>query len=80
MQSPFCLTVIADSACRADDVDCLAFRAATVGFCELRPGVPPGGLHVWEYSSREQLKVTRGTFSAELNYAITSTEYGMLPQ
>eukprot|EP00959_Pyramimonas_sp_CCMP1952_P252926 5283680-Pyramimonas_sp.AAC.1 len=78
MTAPLCLTVIADSAYRADDVDCLALRAAIIGLCELRDGVPSGGLHFWEHFSRKQVKVNRGTFSAELNNAIESTEYGML--
>ena len=73
-----CMTIIADSAYRADDVDCLALRAAIIGLCECRDGVPSGCFHVWEYFSRKQAKVNRGTFSAELNNAIEATEYGML--
>ena len=72
------MTIIADSAYRADDVDCLALRAAIIGLCEVRDSVPSGHFHVWEYFSRKQAKVNRGTFSAELNNAIESTEYGML--
>eukprot|EP00959_Pyramimonas_sp_CCMP1952_P057632 1203072-Pyramimonas_sp.AAC.1 len=72
------LAVIADSAHPADDVDCLAMRAVTIGLCEVCGAVHSGGFHVWEYFSREQAKVNRGTFSAELNDAIEATEYGML--
>eukprot|EP00959_Pyramimonas_sp_CCMP1952_P445941 9336511-Pyramimonas_sp.AAC.1 len=76
--SPLCMTIIADSAYRADDVDCLALRAAIIGLCEVRGSTPSGCFHVWEYFSRKQAKVNRGTFSAELNNAIEATEYGML--
>eukprot|EP00959_Pyramimonas_sp_CCMP1952_P042945 898683-Pyramimonas_sp.AAC.1 len=76
--SPLCMTVIADSAYPADDVDCLALRAASIGLCEVPGSAPSGCFHVWEYFSRKQAKVIRGTFSAELNNAIEATEYGML--
>eukprot|EP00959_Pyramimonas_sp_CCMP1952_P148738 3111254-Pyramimonas_sp.AAC.1 len=34
--SSLCLTVMSDSAYRADAVDCLALRAAIIGLCEVR--------------------------------------------
>ena len=48
-KAPLCWNVMADSACRADDVDCLVLRAAVIGLSELREGVPTENSHDWEH-------------------------------
>jgi hypothetical protein len=73
-----CLACVADSAYRADDVDCLALRAAIIMVIEMRDGVPSGKMQVLDYFSRKQTRVNRGTFGAELNNALEAGEYGML--
>ena len=75
---PVCLCVVADSAYRADDEDCLALRAAILLLIEARQGIPGGSMHVLDFYSRKQPRVTRSTFGAELTNQLEASELGML--
>ena len=78
LTQPLCMLVIADSAYRADDVDALAIRAAILVIIEIGGQVPGGKMHVWEFFSRKQSRVNRGTFGAELNNLVEAAELGLL--
>ena len=76
--TPVGLCVIADSAYRADDDDCLALRAAILVMIEVRGGIPSGHVHVIDYCSRKQPRVTRSTFGAELTNQLEASEMRMM--
>jgi hypothetical protein len=73
------LACIGDSAFRAeDDGDCLALRGVLVAVVTMVKGRPNGPMHVIEFFSKKQRRVTRSTFGAELHNLCESTEIGML--
>jgi len=45
---------------------------------EVRQGIPGGQMHVIDYYSRKQPRVTRSTFGAELTNQLEASEMGML--
>jgi len=53
-------------------------RGAIIALCECHDGTPGGSLHFVEYFARKQRRVTRSTFSAELNGAADAVEVGRL--
>ena len=74
-----CVTVVAsDSAFRKEDARGLAMRGAVIGVGTEQVETPGGGLHVLEFYSRKQRRVTRSTFSAELNALSDSVEFGRM--
>ena len=57
---------IGDSAFRKETSSGLAIRGAIVGLCQKCDNEPGGPLHVIEFFSKRQRRVTRSTFAAEL--------------
>jgi hypothetical protein len=66
--------VIADSAFRKEDASGLAMKGSVVGLAEKHAQGPGGRIHMIEWSSRKQRRVTRSTFSAELHSAVDGIE------
>ena len=63
---PLKMVCISDSAFRKEDATGLAMRGSLVALCESRPGTPGGSLHLLEWYSRRQRRITRSTYAAEL--------------
>ena len=78
MVTPCRIVVISDSAFRKEDAVGLAMRGSVIAIGESRPEGPGGTVHLIEYYSRKQRRVTRSTFSAELNAASDAYEFGKL--
>eukprot|EP00971_Amphidinium_carterae_P330164 6463041-Amphidinium_carterae.1 len=53
-------------------------RGAVIGLCEYKHDSPSGVFHVLEYYSREQKRVTRSAFVAELHALADAIEMGRL--
>ena len=76
---PPCRTIaISDSAFRKEDSRGLAMRGALICIGEDRPDDPGGAVHVLEFYARKQRRVTRSTYSAELNAASDAFEFAKL--
>ena len=71
---------ISDSAFQTKEPDCLALRGGIVALLETGADqqAPGGALHVLEFYSRKQKRVTRSTFGAELHSLSECAELGML--
>jgi len=68
------LVAIADSAFRKEDKTGLAMRGAIIAVAESHQSHPGGRIHLIEYYSRKQRRVTRSTFAAELHSLIDAVE------
>ena len=68
--------VISDSAFRKECLLGLAMRGALIGVGESNDDHPGGNFHLVEYFAREQRRVTRSTYSAELHGLNDSYEMG----
>jgi hypothetical protein len=71
---------ISDSAFQTKEPDCLALRGGIIALLETGDDQrePGGALHVLEFFSRKQKRVTRSTFGAELHSLSECSEMGML--
>ena len=78
LPTPCVTVVISDSAFRKEDLRGLAMRGAIIGIGTEQVETPSGGLHVLEFYSRKQRRVTRSTFSAELNGLSDGFEFGRM--
>ena len=78
MRGKIRVQIISDAAFRKEDVKGLAMRGAMIGLCEWSSTTPGGTLHLLEFYARKQRRVTRSTFSAELNAASDAYEVGKL--
>ena len=78
LQNPCRIQVISDSAFRKEDVAGLAIRGAIIAIIEWAADHPGGALHFLEWYSRKQRRVTRSTFSAELNALSDAVDFGKL--
>ena len=78
MRVPTRVMVISDSAFRKEDTKGLAMRGALIGINELQEFSPAGVFHLLEFFARKQRRVTRSTYSAELNAASDAFEFGKL--
>ena len=78
LPTPCVTVVISDSAFRKEDTRGLAMRGAIIGVGTEQLETPGGGIHVLEFYSRKQRRVTRSTFSAELNGLSDSFEFGRM--
>jgi Reverse transcriptase (RNA-dependent DNA polymerase)/Integrase core domain len=78
LEGPVKILVISDSAFRREDESGLAMRGALVCIAEDQPGNPGGRIHILEFYSRKQKRVTRSTFAAELHALADSLEVGKL--
>jgi hypothetical protein len=68
------LTVISDSAFRREGDEGLAMRGYIVAFGKQDDSSPGGPLHLLDWGSKKQKRVTRSTYSAELNSLIDCFE------
>ena len=68
------LTVISDSAFRREGDEGLAMRGYIVAFGKQDDQNPGGPLHLLDWGSKKQKRVTRSTYSAELNSLIDCFE------
>jgi len=75
---PARLIAISDSAFRAEEPDGLAMRGAVYAIGEKHEHHPGGRLQILEFAARKQKRVTRSTFSAELNGLGDTTEFATL--
>jgi hypothetical protein len=78
MESPCCTLAVSDSAFRKEDLRGLAMRGAILGIGQLSISSPGGYVHVIEFYARKQRRVTRSTFSAELNGLSDAMEFARL--
>ena len=78
MTPPCRIVVISDSAFRKEDAAGLAMRGAIIAIGECNVEGPGGVVHMIEYYARKQRRVTRSTFSAELNGVSDAYEFGKL--
>jgi hypothetical protein len=78
LRTPTRVVTPSDSAFRKEDVKGLAMRGAMILLCEEAENHPGGNCHVLEWYSRKQRRVTRSTFSAELNSASDAYEIAKL--
>ena len=74
LQGPIKCLVIADSAFRKEDASGLSMKGSVVGLSEKHVSSPGGRIHMIEWFSRRQRRVTRSTFSAELHSMIDGLE------
>ena len=70
--------MISDAAFRKEDSAGLAIRGAVIAIVQSIIGSPGGLLHVLEWYSRKQRRVTRSTYSAELNALADAVDFGKL--
>ena len=78
MKTPTRVMIVSDAAFRKEDDKGLAMRGALIGIIEGSSFTPGGVFHLLEWYSRKQRRVTRSTFSAELNAASDAYEMGKL--
>ena len=78
LATPCRTLAVSDSAFRKEDVKGLAMRGAIIGVSTMQEETPAGLFHVLEFYARKQRRVTRSTFSAELNGLSDSYEFGKL--
>lgn len=76
--NPARVITISDSAFRKESLTGLAIRGAITGIGECRDESPGGVLHVIDWYSRKQRRVTRSTYSAELNGLSDAVDFGKL--
>ena len=76
--NPVRIQVISDAAFRKEDSAGLAIRGAVIAIVQSIIGSPGGLLHVLEWYSRKQRRVTRSTYSAELNALADAVDFGKL--
>jgi hypothetical protein len=69
---------VSDSAFRKEDKGALAMRGALIGISESHETHPGGRLHLIEYFARKQRRITRSTYSAELNAASDAYDFAKL--
>lgn len=80
LANPVRIVAISDSAFRKEDVLGLAIRGAIIALVDSLFGADElgGAVHVLEFYSRKQRRVTRSTFSAELNALSDAIDIGRL--
>jgi hypothetical protein len=79
LTQPCRITVVSDSAFRKESAGGLAMRGAIIGITSVSASSPgDSGFHVLEFFARKQRRVTRSTFSAELNGLSDAYEFGKL--
>ena len=78
LRSPLRVVVISDAAFRKEDNKGLAMRGALICLGEIFEDHPGGLVHLLEFYARKQRRVTRSTYSAELNAASDAFEFGKL--
>lgn len=78
--NPIRIVAISDSAFRKEDAVGLAIRGAIIALVDALFGADAlgGAVHVLEFYSRKQRRVTRSTFSAELNALSDAIDIGRL--
>jgi hypothetical protein len=76
LKMPCKVIAISDAAFRREDPSALAMRGAIVGLCERhdQAATPGGRIHILEFYSRRQRRVTRSTFAAETQALVDSYE------
>ena len=72
--------IISDSAFRKEDSTGLAMRGAVLALAEMSssPASPGGKIHIIDFYSRRQRRITRSTFAAELHALADSLEIGKI--
>jgi len=78
LKTPTRIVGASDSAFRKEDSRGLAMRGALIMLVEKHEGHPGGGVHLLDFYARKQRRVTRSTFSAELNAASDAYEFSKL--
>jgi hypothetical protein len=79
LRTPLKVIAISDSAFRKEDSSGLAMRGAIIAIAEASSNQTPGGkLHVIDFYSRKQRRVTRSTFAAELQALADAVEMARL--
>ena len=78
LRTPTRVVAPSDSAFRKEDTKGLAMRGALIMVCEDADSHPGGNCHILEWYARKQRRVTRSTFSAELNAASDAYEFAKL--
>ena len=80
LANPVRIVAISDSAFRKEDTQGLAIRGAIIALVDsmFGPDALGGRVHILEYFSRKQRRVTRSTFSAELNALSDAIDIGRL--
>ena len=78
LESPCKVLSVSDSAFRKEDKGALAMRGALIGISESHETHPGGRLHLIEYFARKQRRITRSTYSAELNAASDAYDFAKL--
>ena len=74
------ILIVSDSAFRKEDSSGLAMRGAVLCIAEaaVSSTCPGGKVHIIEYYSRRQRRITRSTFAAELHGLADSLEIGKI--
>jgi hypothetical protein len=75
---PLKVLTISDSAFKKEDCTGLAMRGALICIAEKNDSTPGGNLHVIEFYSRKQRRITRSTFAAELHGLADAVEFSKL--
>ena len=75
LSTPCTIITVSDSAFRRECEKGLAMRGAVVGISTAQKETPAGRIHIVEWWARKQRRVTRSTFSAELNSLVDSVEF-----
>ena len=78
LPTPTVVIAVSDSAFRRECTVGLAMRGAVVGITPWQIETCAGLIHILEFWARKQRRVTRSTFSAELNSLIDSVEFAKL--
>jgi hypothetical protein len=78
LRTPTRVIGISDSAFRKEDAKGLAMRGAIVALAEWFEDHPGGACHIFDFYARKQRRVTRSTYSAELNGASDCYEFSKL--
>jgi hypothetical protein len=79
LKPPYRICAVSDSAFKRQDDSGLACRGSILTLGEYRTDEHPGGLvHLLDWQSRRQRRVTRSTFGAELNGLVDTVELGKL--
>ena len=78
LSTPTRIVGISDSAFRKEDAKGLAMRGAVIALVERFDEHPGGACHILDFYARKQRRVTRSTYSAELNAASDAYEFSKL--
>ena len=78
LNGPLKILTVSDSAFKKEDLTGLAMRGEIVAICESNSENPGGTMHVIDFYSRKQRRITRSTFAAELHGLADALEFSKI--